>query len=547
MVPTSARCRAFLFVIFTFLPPSMVLFAAEPVASHSTTLRFEVKLGQPPAHVAGGPQRSDAQPRSGRLLVILGEPQAGEPRLAVGQTGKNAPPILGRDVFNFAPGAVTALDERSAIFPIDSLSRLPPGTYSVQAIWNLNPDLNFANAPGALYSPMKTIRLDPAAGGTITLELSRALPEETPPVETEMVKFVKIRSRLLSDFHNRPIDLRAGVILPRDFSLRAVATRHYPVRVHIGGYGSRFTNVAAMMNPESGFHRAWMADDTPPMILIHLDGAGPLGDPYQVDSANHGPYGAAVTRELIPFIEERFRGVGQGHARVVDGGSTGGWVALALQIFYPEFFNGAWAFCPDSVDFRSFELVNIYDDDNAYINRHGFERPASREVSGEIRYTMRHECQLENVLGRGNSWSLSGGQWGAWNATYGPRGSGGLPVPLWNPATGAIDHKAAEHWKAYDLRRILEEKWTELGPKLKGKLHIWVGEADDYFLNNAVHQLDTFLSHARPAYEGSITYGLGQGHCWMGISQSAMIKQMAQRMAAPSPTSNLIHHQENNP
>jgi hypothetical protein len=357
MVSTSAPGRAFLFVMFT-LPFSMVLFAAEPVGSHSTALRFEVKLGQRLRHVGGGPQRSDAQPRSGRLLVILGEPQAGEPRLAVGQTGKNAPPILGRDVVNFAPGAVAALDERSAIFPIDSLSRLRPGTYSVQALWHLNPDLNLANAPGDLYSAVTTVRLDPAIGGTITLELSEALPEETMPVETEMVKFVKIRSRLLSDFHNRPIDLRAGVILPRDFARQS--QRRYPVRVHIGGYGSRFTNVATMMNPESGFHRTWMADDTPPMILIHLDGAGPLGDPYQVDSANHGPYGAAVTRELIPFVEERFRGIGQGHARVVDGGSTGGWVSLALQIFYPEFFNGAWAFCPDGVDFRSFQLVNIY-------------------------------------------------------------------------------------------------------------------------------------------------------------------------------------------
>ena len=124
------------------------------------------------------------------------------------------------------------------------------------------------------------------------------------------------------------------------------------------------------------------------------------------------------------MLEEKFRGIGDGNARVVDGGSTGGWVALALQIFYPEFFNGAWAFCPDSVDFRSFQLVNIYDDDNAYVNQHGFERPAARDVSGEVRYTMRHECQLENVLGRRDSWTLSGGQWGAWNATYGPRGAG---------------------------------------------------------------------------------------------------------------------------
>lgn len=140
------------------------------------------------------------------------------------------------------------------------------------------------------------------------------------------------------------------------------------------------------------------------MILIHLDGAGPLGDPYQVDSANHGPYGAAVTRELIPFIERKFRGIGDGHARALDGGSTGGWVALALQVFYPDLFNGAWAFCPDSVDFRSFQLVNIYEDDNAYSDWRGHEQPAVRDVSGQVRFTMRQECQLENVLGRGDSW-----------------------------------------------------------------------------------------------------------------------------------------------
>ena len=149
--------------------------------------------------------------------------------------------------------------------------------------------------------------------------------------------------------------------------------------------------------------------------------AGPLGDPYQVNSACHGPYGDAVTGELIPYIERTFRGIGRGIARVLDGSSTGGWVALALHVFYPDFWNGAWSFCPDSVDFRSFQLVNIYEDSNAYVNRHGFERPAARDPSGEVRFTMRHECGLENVLGRGDSWANSGGQWGAWNATFGPR------------------------------------------------------------------------------------------------------------------------------
>ena len=170
------------------------------------------------------------------------------------------------------------------------------------------------------------------------------------------------------------------MILPRDFARQP--DRRYPVRVHIGGYGGRYTDVDDMMADGSRFRRTWMADDTPPMILIHLDGAGPLGDPYQVDSANHGPYGAAVTGELIPHIEGLFRGIGKGEARVLDGGSTGGWVALALQVFYPDFFNGAWSFCPDSVDFRSFQLVNIYEDENAYINGHGFERPVGARRLG---------------------------------------------------------------------------------------------------------------------------------------------------------------------
>jgi len=453
-----------------------------------------------------------------------------EPRLAVGETGRDAPMLLGRDVDALGPGSAAVLDAGSAIFPIDDLGRLKAGTYEVQALLHTNIDINAPNAPGDLYSPVQTVRLGPDAGGVVELVLSRALPAETLPADTELVKHIKVRSRVLSAFHGRPIDVRAGVILPRGFGREP--DRRYPVRVHIGGYGARYTEVDDMMADGSRFHRDWMDDDAPRMVLIHLDGAGPLGDPYQVDSANHGPYGAAVTRELIPYIEDHFRGIGRGEARVVDGGSTGGWVALALQVFYPDFFNGAWAFCPDSVDFRGFELVDIYEDENAYINRYGFERPAARDVSGEVRFTMRHECRVENVLGRGDSYATSGGQWGAWNATYGARGADGRPVPLWGPQTGKIDREAAEHWKAYDLRRALEDHWADLGPKLKGKLHIWVGDADDYFLNNAVHRLDAFLSHAKPAYEGSITYGPRQGHCWMGISDREMMERMARRTAA---------------
>jgi hypothetical protein len=436
--------------------------------------------------------------------------------------------ILGRDVDDLAPGATVTLDAASALFPIAHLRQLRPDTYSVQALLRSNLDLNMPNAPGDFYSKVKRVRVEPVGGKTVALELLETVPEETLPADTELVKYLKIRSKLLSEFHGRPIYLRAGVILPRDFAREP--TRRYPLRVHIGGYGARFTGASHRMAHGTDFHRLWMADDTPRMILLQLDGAGPLGDPYQVNSANHGPYGDALTRELIPHVEHTFRGIGQGSGRVLDGGSTGGWVSLALQVFYPDYFNGAWSFCPDAVDFHSFQLVNIYEHKNAYFNAHGFERPAARDETGEVRYTMRHECSLENVLGRGDSWTMSGAQWGAWNATYGARGPDGRPVPLWNPTTGAMNHEAVENWKSYDLRRVLERNWPVLGPKLRGKLHIWVGEADDYFLNNAVHRLDAFLSHARPAYEGSIQYGAGAGHCWMGISEREMMRQMAQRI-----------------
>jgi hypothetical protein len=483
--------------------------AKAKASASETTLRFEVTLAKGLLEA----------PTDGRLLVVLG--RGGEPRQRI-STGMNAFPLLGADVKSLAPDVTGVIDQTSAIFPIAHLSKLPAREYTVQAVFAYNRDLQLVNAPGNLYSEPISVKIDPAKGGTIKLKLVHKVGPEKHPAETDYVKYVKLKSELLSKFHKRDVYLRAGIILPRDFDKDK--DRKYPLRVHVGGFGSRYT---AVQNRFSGLRKLWLDDNTPRMIFLQLDGSGPFGDPYQVNSANNGPYGDAITQELIPYVEKTYRGIGQPYARVLDGSSTGGWVSLALQIFYPDFFNGAWSNCPDPVDFRAYELINIYQDENAYVNRFGFERPAMRTRDGEVRYTVRHECQLEVVLGRGSRWELAGRDWCSWNATYGPRGEDGLPRPLWDGKTGKIDPGVLEHWKKYDLRLVLQNDWKTLGPKLRGKLRIWVGEADDYYLNNAVHLLDDFLKTAKPAFEGSIRFGARAGHTSGGWTEKQLMEEMA--------------------
>ncbi len=488
---------------------------AVDAAPEPLSLRFEVTIAD----------SLGVKPQDGRLLILIGRQDDPEPRLSINPEHVGTPAVLGRDVKGLEPGEAAVVDESADLFPYERLAQLPKGNYTVQAVLDVNRALKLIDAPGNLFSAPQDVTLDPARGGVVKIELTHRSPPDDLPDETEHVKFVKLRSELLSKFHGRPVDLRAGVILPRDFDRNP--DQRYPLCVHIGGYGTRYREVLDMMDESPGFRRAWLAADAPRMVLLHLDGAGPYGDPYQVNSDNNGPYGDAVTQELIPYVEKRFHCVGEPYARVLDGPSTGGWVSLALQVFYPDFFNGAWAHCPDPVDFRAYELINIYADENAYLNRHGFERPASRDVDGEIRSTVRHECRLEAALGMGGRWELSGRDWCAWNAVFGPRGDDGLPKPLWDGKTGKIDPDVAEHWQKYDLRLRLEQDWPTLGPKLRGKLHVWVGEADDYYLNNAVHLLDDFLGDAHPAFEGKITYAMGKDHYWRGLTERQMLEQMA--------------------
>ncbi len=465
-------------------------------------LKFQVRFA---------PGNVPAPAASGRVLVAIG-PATGRPSFT--DTDPPNLPVMGADATKVMAETAVTLDAKCDTFPLMNLDDLPAGEYTVQAIFAFNRDVNLPDAPGNRYCAPVKVKLDPKAGTTVQLVLDKAY-DGKPPADNKTHKYLAIPSKLLSDFHGRPMVYRVAVVLPPNFETE---TKKYALHVHIGGFGTRYTS-GAFVRPDPRF------------VQILLDGAGPFGDPYQVDSANNGPYGAALTQEVIPLIEKDYRGLGTPQSRFTSGGSTGGWVSFALQVFYPDVFNGCWSQCPDSVDFRSFELIDAYKDANAYVNRYGFDRPSKRTINGDVVFTVRHENQLENVLGRGGRWELSGRDWGSWNAAYGPKGTDGLPVPLWDGKTGTMTKAVQKHWEQYDLRLVLEKNWKTLGPKLAGgKVHLWVGDADDYYLNNAVHLLKASLEKQKdPPFDGKIFIEMRKGHGSGGWTSKQMTDEMAAR------------------
>ncbi|GAB4456862.1 MAG: hypothetical protein OHK0029_15540 [Armatimonadaceae bacterium] len=463
-------------------------------------------------------------PKEGRLFVMLSRRSSPEPRLGPGWADARAEPFFGKDITNWDGKKPLTLGSDGYGFPVRFVKDLPPGKWFAQALYDTDTTFSYINAPGNAYGAPVEIEIAPGKAQTFTLTLDKQLPEDALPPDTQTVKHIKIQSKRLSEFWKKPMYLRAGVILPKDYNENP--ERRYPVRYNIGGYHSRYTRATRMASRLQG-------DDVPPMITVCLDGEAPFGDSYQVNSANNGPYGDATVQELIPEIEKRFRAIGTPQSRFLDGGSTGGWVALALQIFYPDLFNGAWSYYADGVDFRYFQLVNIYRDENAFINRYGVERPSMRDTDGEPQFSVRREIQMENALGRGNSYVTSGGQWGGWNAVYGPKGKNGLPSVIWDPETGTIDRTVAETWKPYDLRLYLETNWKTLGPKLAGKLHIYMGDMDNFYLNNAMRLMEKFLqSTTEPKSDAVLLFGPQQGHGWHPITEIEMMQHMTARVGS---------------
>jgi hypothetical protein len=465
--------------------------------------------------------------------------------------------VFGLTVDGWRPGEPAVVDASAWGYPVRSLKEVPPGEYTVQAVLNRYETFHRADgktvklhmdqgegqhwniSPGNLISEPVKVTVKPG-GAAIKLSLTEAIPPIPTPADTKYIRHIRVQSALLSKFWGRPIFLSAIVLVPEGFDEHPEA--RFPLMIYHDHFVSDFTGFRTTppdpdlkpdyserfhlagynrIQQEEGykFYQQWVAPGFPRLLIAKIQHANPYyDDSYAVNSANLGPYGDAIETELIPAIEKQFRGLGQGWARFLYGGSTGGWEALAAQIFYPEHYNGAFAACPDPIDFHAFTNIDLYGDRNAYFQEGAHKReaqPAMRDYLGHTFITTQEINGYELALG---DHGRSGEQYDIWQAVYGPVGADGYPQPIFDKVSGEIDHKVAEYWREhYDLESILERNWAESGPKLEGKIHIYVGSEDTYFLNDAVYRMEDFLNATKnPPYGGEVTYGERAEHCWNG-------------------------------
>ena len=386
-------------------------------------------------------------------------------------------PVLGADADDFAADKVVTLDGDSDTFPLGKLER--PARRRVRGAGRLRhePRHQPAERPRQpLLRPGDGEARPRRRHTVVDLTLDKAYAER-PPKDTADAQVpqaaVEAALRLPRPADGVPRRRRAAAEL-REGTGQEVRPdrRHRRVRhaVHLGRAASPPTRGSCRSCPT---------------------GPGRSATRTRSISANNGPYGEALTKEVIPHIEKTYRCLGTPKSRFTTGGSTGGWVSLALQVFYPDYFNGCWSQCPDSVTFERFELIDIYRDANAYVNRYGFDRPEHadhrrrRGVHGAARVPAGARAGPRRAVGTERP------RLGELERGLRPEGQGRPARCRCGTARPARSTRASlDHWKKYDLKLVLEQNWKTLGPKLAGgKVNVWVGDADDYFLNVAVHRL----------------------------------------------------------
>jgi hypothetical protein len=536
---------------FALLIAACLAHGEAPKPSVKPGLKFEISF----------PAAAHADPITGRVFVILSRDIAHcgpadavaaatepcEPRLQVSRIGV---PFFGRDVDSLKPGDSATIDNSDLGSPLAHLPDIPAGDYYVQAMVNVYSEFHRADghtlwmhddqwegqrwqrSPGNLYSKAVKMHIDPVSG-VIRLIADQVIPPVTVPADTEYIKHIKFKSELLSKFWGRPVYLGAVVLLPRDYDRTTI---RYPID-YVQGHFS--LEAPYRFDGQDEFSKAWMSDHFPRMIAVTLQHPNPYyDDSYLVNSPNVGPYDDALMQELIPAIEKQFRVIGEPYARVVSGGSTGGWISAYLQIFHPAFFGGAWCSCPDAVTFSDVEGVNFYQDDNAFFKMYDW-RPVptinSRFTNGQAIQTSEQRNRYELVSG---DHGRSGEQIDVWSAVWGPVGEDGFFKPAFDKSTGKIDKDVVAYWRDHwDLLEYLKRNWSTVGPQLKDNLYFFAGDADTYFLNNSTMELDAWLkTTTAPHSEAQFMYGNLKPHCWQGpVTAAQRVIEIAQHIQRHKP------------
>ncbi len=503
------------------------------------------------------PANISEKPLDGRLLLMLSVKPVTEPRVQIADYTQTQQ-VFGIDVEGWKPGTSKTIDANAFGYPAESLKQIKAGTYQVQALLHIYETFKRKDghivklpmdrgegqhwniAPGNLYSVPVPVQFSAGKPVVQKLQLTKIIPPIQQPEDSKYVKHIRIQSALLTEFWGRPMYLGAHILLPEGWETHQGVK--YPLAIYHGHFpddfgGWRTTPPDENLVPDTvkrfnligynkivqqeayDFYKIWTGKDFPRVIEVEIQHANPFyDDSYAVNSANLGPYGDAITYELIPEIEKRFRGIGKGWARFMYGGSTGGWEALAAQVFYPDQYNGSYAACPDPIDFSHYMTVNIYKDKNAYFEEGPFRktyRPGHRDYLGHVNAMVKDMNHRELALG---TKSRSGDQWDIWDAVYSPVGKDGYPKPVFNKLTGEIDKTVAAYWKEhFDLTHIIQRDWQKIGDKLKGKIHLYVGDMDNFYLNNAVYAAEDMLKGLKnPDCQCEVDYGDRAEHCWNG-------------------------------
>ncbi|MCK0132593.1 alpha/beta hydrolase-fold protein [Flavobacteriaceae bacterium F08102] len=461
---------------------------------------------------------------NGRMYLFLSQNFNAEPRTQIWPNPMAKTYIFAKNMDRINPGKpLTLANDRGWISTANwTLDHVPAGDYLVQVLWDQDFEESRIDAPGNLYSTPQKIEINQTIN--LPLVLNQVI-EKRSVINHPLAKVVEFKSELLSQWWKKPVHVKAAVLLPHNYNSK----KTYPIRYNVSGYGGRYTRINGLVQNED-FIKWWDSEEGPQLITVYLDGEGPFGDSYQMDSENSGPYGASLIQELIPYIESTYRGTNDAEMRFVDGCSTGGWVSLGLQLYYPEVFNGVFSYSPDAIDFENYQLINIYQDKNAYENEFGYQRPVMRSVLGEPMLSLKDFIRYENVLGASNTYLNSGGQFSAHNALYSPKGTNGLPKPLFDPVSGDIDPTVAKAWEKYDFKRYVKTHWKTLGPKLQGKIFIWMGDMDHFYLNPATRSFDAFLKRSTlPTSDAKIVFSPMKGHC-AEFSDRTVLEQIQQRI-----------------